>query len=332
MGKEKVISIFLLSIFLALTPIVQAFGEPTNGAATIKEISFWEALFINLRKMFTVYPQTVRPGQEVLWEGTLTIKCPACMSGDKADLICQWYEPGYNLKHSDTLSYWTVTCGGSYLFQCKWTIPTDAKPGTWTANGYVTKTGDGTCVLAGYNEQFTVQACTDGYMDVYRCSGNIMQRKYQYSDCTTTWKDYVNCDSSDGYTSCSWSCYSSTVRKCTREYRDYYCGLVGEITSSVVPSCSYKPTDASYTESCPSGQVCSGGLCVVTTTTTTTTPTTTTTTTIPTCNNNGVCEPAKGENPSNCPGDCTVQGTLTLTFIGLLAILMVLIIYLLPKI
>jgi hypothetical protein len=51
---------------------------------------------------------------------------------------------------------------------------------------------------------------------------------------------------------------------------------------------------------------------------------------IPICNNNGVCE--SGETPSNCPNDCKVTGTLTITFIGLLSIISLVVLFLLlPK-
>ena len=40
----------------------------------------------------------------------------------------------------------------------------------------------------------TIPTCTPGYLDEYRCSGNWLQRKYIYSDCSTTWFNWEYCD------------------------------------------------------------------------------------------------------------------------------------------
>jgi len=80
----------------------------------------------------------------------------------------------------------------------------------------------GTCSDPKYTQNFdswagwricyvykTEEGCTAKWLDEYRCSNNVVQRKYQNSDCSTVWKDWENCDEKDG-------CYDTT-------YRDYYC-------------------------------------------------------------------------------------------------------------
>ncbi|MFQ6068020.1 MAG: hypothetical protein ACE5KD_00595 [Candidatus Bathyarchaeia archaeon] len=110
------------------------------------------------------------------------------------------------------------------------------------------------CVQQG-NYAVCETVCSEGWLDEYRCDGDLRERKYQYSDCSTVWKVVEDCNDRNYYTSCSWSCYDSDTRRCSRTYYDYYCSGGGT-------SCIAQTQDASYNEDCPSGQVCENGVCV----------------------------------------------------------------------
>ncbi|OQX56632.1 MAG: hypothetical protein B5M53_00390 [Candidatus Cloacimonas sp. 4484_209] len=63
------------------------------------------------------------------------------------------------------------------------------------------------------------EACAEGYTGNTRCRDNWTQREYRYSDCTTEWRDYENCDQYDDYVGEKY-CKNGDVY---RKYRDYYC-------------------------------------------------------------------------------------------------------------
>jgi hypothetical protein len=73
MGKEKVISIFLLSIFLALTPIVQALGEAWNQENQIVYVDWLrKILFPFTHSIFSLAP----PGSTEVYLGSVqSSKC-----------------------------------------------------------------------------------------------------------------------------------------------------------------------------------------------------------------------------------------------------------------
>lgn len=146
---------------------------------------------------------------------------------------------GYNVKECKLNIY----CGHSYTegIGLTATIPKD-----YTAH-YYTYQGE------SYKMEICKEVCTEGWLNEYTCSGDMLRRKYQNADCSTTWKDYKNCNNDDYYSSCSWSCSDSTTRKCTRTFYDYYCSGT---------SCTYTTKDGSYTEACSSGQVCENGQCI----------------------------------------------------------------------
>jgi hypothetical protein len=77
------------------------------------------------------------------------------------------------------------------------------------ASGYTCQAGH--CVKVT-----TLPSCTPGYLDEYRCLGNWVQRKYQYSDCSTSWINWEYCD----YGCSSGSCISLPV--CEEGYLDNF--------------------------------------------------------------------------------------------------------------
>ncbi|MEM7825005.1 MAG: hypothetical protein QXO27_03460 [Candidatus Aenigmatarchaeota archaeon] len=63
----------------------------------------------------------------------------------------------------------------------------------------------------------TVSACcAEGYLDAYRCNANVRQQLYQYTDCSTEWRDIENCD---------YGCFSGQCQPrptCNSQYLDSY--------------------------------------------------------------------------------------------------------------
>lgn len=55
-----------------------------------------------------------------------------------------------------------------------------------------------------------VDTCTEGYTGSRRCSGDTVQREYQYTDCTTDWRDDQTCDGA--YTCSTGAC---ELKSCT---------------------------------------------------------------------------------------------------------------------
>jgi len=58
--------------------------------------------------------------------------------------------------------------------------------------------------------------CSEGYLDEYSCSGNYKQRKYQYSDCSTTWANYELCSNGCSGGSCQ------SAPQCSEGYLDNF--------------------------------------------------------------------------------------------------------------
>jgi len=135
--------------------------------------------------------------------------------------------------------------------------------------------------------------CTSRYLNDYRCDGDVVQRKYRYSDCETEWRDWEVCDydcyqgkcTSNRYPydrcTADWKCIDSSHR--AYQYSDcswgnsYYChyGCDDGYCESREYQCTagwkckesnnkaYQYSDCSWGQSyyCPKG--CSGGACYV---------------------------------------------------------------------
>jgi len=98
--------------------------------------------------------------------------------------------------------------------------------------------------------------CPEGWLDEYRCNPyNLDQvdRKYQYSDCSTEWRFWKNCNDNNYCTDWSWSCADEDTRKGTRTCYDYTCS-----DGTCIVDHSY--TDTKY-EDCAAGEVCENGVC-----------------------------------------------------------------------
>jgi len=102
--------------------------------------------------------------------------------------------------------------------------------------------------------------CEEKWLDEYRCNPyNLDQvdRKYQYSDCSTEWRFWKNCNDNNYCTSWSWTCQDQDTRKGTRTCYDYTCSNGGCVVS--------KSWTETKLEDCPSGYRCEGGECIPTT-------------------------------------------------------------------
>ncbi len=71
-------------------------------------------------------------------------------------------------------------------------------------------------------QQSISSSCKSGYVNEYRCSGNNIQQKYQYSDCSSTWIRYWHCAYGCENSKCK-DCYDSDGGKdyYTKGYIDY---------------------------------------------------------------------------------------------------------------
>ncbi len=120
-----------------------------------------------------------------------------------------------------------------------------------------------------------VTSCTDNWTNNYRCSGNSLQRQFQYSDCSTSWLDWQYCSAGCSNNQCN------AQPSCSAGFQDQYrCSGAWRQRLYQNSDCSTEWRDWNY---CSYG--CSGNSCMSTTTTTTTVPctTTSTTTTMPSC-------------------------------------------------
>ena len=70
--------------------------------------------------------------------------------------------------------------------------------------------------------------CDPGYLLDYRCDGDWRQRKYQRSDCSTTWKNYEYCD---------YGCYNGYCLDGEEEDECDYCDIDVDVST---PSCVCK--------------------------------------------------------------------------------------------
>lgn len=85
---------------------------------------------------------------------------------------------------------------------------------------------------------FRETVCEEGYTGNKRCYGNVVQREYQYSNCTKVWRDYEDCDEKDGFYGDKY-CKGDNVY---RKYRDYYCSngeCVYNEEERLVKECEY---------------------------------------------------------------------------------------------
>ncbi|MFC1728073.1 hypothetical protein ACFLZ7_01245 [Nanoarchaeota archaeon] len=79
------------------------------------------------------------------------------------------------------------------------------------------------CCYSGeeYDGDDCYETCDSGYLNEYRCSGDSRQRKYQYSDCDTTWKTLETCDD---VSTTSWSsnyCSGDNIKRKRTVYTEY---------------------------------------------------------------------------------------------------------------
>lgn len=74
----------------------------------------------------------------------------------------------------------TLSCNGNYLKKCKY-------DGSGWVNYY-------TYCSAGCVEGKCKPTCTSGYTEEKRCSGNSLEFKYQYSNCSYDWVHWENCE------------------------------------------------------------------------------------------------------------------------------------------
>jgi hypothetical protein len=102
--------------------------------------------------------------------------------------------------------------------------------------------------------------CTSRYLNDYRCDGDVVQRKYRYSDCDTAWRDWEDCE---------YDCYRGY---CTDDYYDYNyyndyryrydynrCSAGWECTDSNHKAYQYSDCSWGQSYSCQYG--CSNGAC-----------------------------------------------------------------------
>jgi|GEM_PF-2911990 len=69
-----------------------------------------------------------------------------------------------------------------------------------------------------YHHYYYDNPCTSRYLDGYRCDGDVLQRKYKYSDCSTTWKDWEYCSYG-----CETEYYAGSLRSfCVDSYYYHY--------------------------------------------------------------------------------------------------------------
>jgi hypothetical protein len=96
----------------------------------------------------------------------------------------------------------------------------------------------------------TTDSCSKAGTAISYCSNKgICENTDTSCGCTTC----DNCNKMDWKSECSWTCADPQTRKCARTAKDYYC--------SSSKTCRFTSADESYTEKCPEGGMCSGGVC-----------------------------------------------------------------------
>jgi hypothetical protein len=156
-------------------------------------------------------------------QGTLKIKVSDCSTGSAiTNARVELFGPQNPTQYTDSNGY--------VIYQ-------DIRTGTYSftasASSYSSKTVS-TTVYANQNNYENIcltktQACTERYLDDYRCSGDWRQRLYQYSDCRTEWRNYDH-DGNCGCTGSSCGCTSSSCGTCASTS----CGCTGPCASATV--------------------------------------------------------------------------------------------------
>jgi hypothetical protein len=124
-------------------------------------------------------------------------------------------------------------------------------PGSYTFRGYAYGENGLSASNNGASVTVTVGGgCTPSYLNNYQCSGDWKQREYQYSDCSTTWKNYQYCSQGCQNGQC--------ITGCTAGYlNNYRCSGDWKQREYQYSDCSTKWIDY---QRCDYG--CSGGQCL----------------------------------------------------------------------